>query len=96
VQFQSWNADASLNYGYAPVVFESEGKLEAVVKRLNAEDIYPRRYFYPSLDKLDYVESNKAIHSRDISKRILCLPTYFDLKEEQQKKIAGILLQNIN
>jgi dTDP-4-amino-4,6-dideoxygalactose transaminase len=36
------------NYSYYPVIFESEEKL-LQKQKLNENDIYPRRYFYPSL-----------------------------------------------
>jgi len=44
------------NYAYYPVIFKSEAELLAVRKGLNRENIYPRRYFYPSLNTLNYVK----------------------------------------
>ena len=40
-------------------------------------DVRPRRYFYPSLNTLPYVNNQNMPISEDISKRILCLPLYF-------------------
>lgn len=40
--------NTSWNYSYFPVVFESEEQLLKVQKVLNENDIFPRRYFYPS------------------------------------------------
>ncbi|WP_066165955.1 DegT/DnrJ/EryC1/StrS family aminotransferase [Aliarcobacter cryaerophilus] len=92
VQFQEQNLNASENYSYFPVVFESEEELLKVQKALNDENIFPRRYFYPSLDVLEYIEPKQECKiSRDISKRILCLPVYPEMQESEQNSI----LENI-
>lgn len=80
------------NYAYYPVVFRSESELLRVFDRLHSEDIFPRRYFYPSLNNLPYLHN--AAHcpvSEDISCRIACLPLYPDLKDEEVTKIAQII-----
>lgn len=46
---------ANHNYGYYPVIFESEEMLLQVREKLNLYQIFPRRYFYPSLNTLPYV-----------------------------------------
>lgn len=78
------------NYAYLPVVFRSEEKALQAVEKLNAEDIYPRRYFHPSLNKLSYLnKTNKCPISEEISKKILCLPLYYGLKLETLETICG-------
>jgi len=96
VQFQETHKDASLNYSYFPVILENEAQLLKIQKVLNKNNIYPRRYFYPSLDTLTYIKPEQFMQvSRDISCRILCLPIYPDLDTKQQKKIIEILINNI-
>jgi dTDP-4-amino-4,6-dideoxygalactose transaminase len=58
--------------------------------------IAPRRYFYPSLCELDYVSSDKAAVSVDISKRVLCLPLYHELNEAEQRSVWSIIKKNIS
>lgn len=95
VSFQKQNEYSSQNYSYFPVVFESESQLLAVQKALNEQEIFPRRYFYPSLDTLDYIEPKQECKiSRDISKRILCLPTFAELENEIQEFIIKIIKEN--
>ena len=66
VQFQKQNANVIENYSYFPVVFKNEEQLLKVQKALNKKDIFPRRYFYPSLDTLDYIEPKQECKiSRD-------------------------------
>lgn len=40
------------NFAYYPIIFQSEKNLLEVIKDLNKVEIFPRRYFYPSLNKL--------------------------------------------
>ena len=88
--------DFSYNYIYYPVVFKSEEQLLKVDKALKEEDIFIRRYFYPSLNKLPYIkEIYECPISEDISKRIACLPLYVGLREEDIVKICTIIKQNI-
>jgi len=86
--FQQVNTGVS-NHSYFPVVFESEEILLEAYDRLTKKNIYARRYFYPSVNTytqiLDY---EKCPIAEDISKRILCLPLYLNLKEESISKIA--------
>jgi dTDP-4-amino-4,6-dideoxygalactose transaminase/glycosyltransferase involved in cell wall biosynthesis len=79
------------NYAYYPVVFDSETTLLAVKQALEAEGVYPRRYFYPSLNTLPYLTSLRCPVSESISSRVLCLPLYNTLKPAEVKKIAGIV-----
>jgi len=96
VKFQQQNEDSSQNYSYFPIILESEYQLKEIEKALNLRDIFPRRYFYPSLDTLSYIEPNQFCEvSRDISSRILCLPMYPELKEEEQSSIIETIINNI-
>ena len=79
------------NYAYYPVVFKNEQELKAVFAALNKQDIFPRRYFYPSLNKLPYVERRSCPVSEDISSRIACLPLYVGLEDKNIQTIAKII-----
>lgn len=80
------------NYSYFPVIFESESQLLLVEKKLNKESIYPRRYFYPSLNTYTSIVryQNNPI-SEDISNRILCLPLYWKLSKSEIIRIVQII-----
>jgi len=79
------------NYSYYPVVFESEEKLLEVQKRLSENDIFPRRYFYPSLNTITYTNGGKMSVSESISSRILCLPLYVGLGKAELKQICDLI-----
>jgi dTDP-4-amino-4,6-dideoxygalactose transaminase len=91
VRVQQIRPDTKYNFSYYPVIFESEEMTLKVKISLEEAGIVPRRYFYPSLCELDYVNSDRADISVDISKRILCLPLYYDLSLKEQRKIAEII-----
>lgn len=86
-------SNSTFNYAYLPIIFETEEQLLKTVSALNTNLIYPRRYFYPSLHKLDYVKSQEAPISECISKRVLCLPLYSGLTEEEIDFICRIMLR---
>lgn len=92
LQFQKIR-DGECNYSYFPVIFPSEEMLNKVEKALNDENIFPRRYFYPSVNTYSKVVKYESMPiSEDFSKRILCLPLYFNLSSEEQIRISEIIL----
>ncbi|KKG09282.1 DegT/DnrJ/EryC1/StrS aminotransferase family protein [Methanosarcina sp. 2.H.A.1B.4] len=92
VQLQKRNSQCNNNYSYFPVLFESEGKLMEVKNAMNAAGINPRRYFYPSLDTLEYLEPHTPqTESRDIASRVMCLPLYPGLSINKIEEIIKIL-----
>lgn len=86
----------SYNYAYYPVILESEAKLHQITEALQKEDITPRRYFYPSLNQLPYLNFyNPCPVSESYSLRALSLPLYYDLALNDVEKISTIINQNL-
>jgi dTDP-4-amino-4,6-dideoxygalactose transaminase len=84
---------SNMNYSYYPVLFETEASLISALRRLQQISIFPRRYFYPSLesifDRCDYMSLDISI---DVSKRIVCLPLFSSMTDDDvQRVIAGLL-----
>ncbi len=80
------------NYAYFPVLFKTEEELLLAVSKLNAKEVFPRRYFYPALNTLHFVDYQSCPIAESIAKRILCLPLYFSLKEAEVKMICETIL----
>ncbi len=95
VQLYSEQAGTCWNHAYFPVLFRSEPVLLAVRDALNALSIFPRRYFYPSLSGLNYIKSPPMPIADDISTRVLCLPLYHDLPQEDIKLICNVIKDNL-
>ena len=87
------NDKADFNYSYYPIIFKSEYDLLKSQQELASHNISTRRYFYPSLSNLDYIEKQSMPVREDISKRVMCLPLYFDLSREEIDFICRILLR---
>ncbi|MEO6670922.1 MAG: DegT/DnrJ/EryC1/StrS family aminotransferase [Ferruginibacter sp.] len=79
------------NYAYYPVVFESEAKLLEIKDALSRNKINTRRYFFPSLNTLPHVTYQACPVSESVALRVLALPLYPGLMENEVKSIADII-----
>jgi dTDP-4-amino-4,6-dideoxygalactose transaminase len=86
-------AGTEWNYSYYPIVLESESILQNVLAELAQVNIFPRRYFYPSLNKLPYIQDQSCPISESVSTRVLCLPLYVGLTNEDLKMIVQVIHQ---
>jgi len=79
-----------INHSYVPIVLESEDCKLSVLQALSEQKIYPREYFYPSLETIfsDRIECDVAY---DISHRVLCLPMSDYLQEDQVTLVCEIV-----
>lgn len=81
------------NFAYYPIIFQSEEHLLSSKAELEKYQVFPRRYFYPSLENLPYVRKVEVPVSASVSKRVLCLPLYYDLSFEEVDMIVRLLLR---
>lgn len=79
------------NYSYYPVIFETEEQLLQVQKVLNENQIFPRRYFYPSLNTIEYTKGMSMPISENIASLVMCLPLYVGLKIDNLEKIINLI-----
>jgi dTDP-4-amino-4,6-dideoxygalactose transaminase len=87
---------SEFNYSYYPIVFESEAAIVKALELLNAHWIYPRRYFFPTLNNLRYVTKGSTPVCDEISAKVLCLPLYHNLSMEEIDFICRLLLRAQN
>jgi dTDP-4-amino-4,6-dideoxygalactose transaminase len=83
--------NSTWNYSYYPIIFESEEILLKITKKLNQNLIFPRRYFYPSLNNISFINGPEMEISESIASRILCLPLYKDLNTVSLTAIVKII-----
>ena len=84
--------DTEYNYSYYPIIFETEDQLQETKLRLEKSNIFPRRYFFPSLNTLPYLINTQSCPiSEKVARRILCLPMYYKIKDEDIVEICEIL-----
>ena len=89
--------DFEYNYSYYPVIFESEDEMLTVKNELFKNEINTRRYFYPSLNTLTHITGVRDLCpiSEDYSKRVLCLPLYAELSNQDAERICKIVSQTL-
>lgn len=88
------NPGAGYNFSYYPVIFEEENAALKAAEELEKNYVFTRRYFFPSLNQLNYVSGSSEVpHSENTSKRVLCLPLYHGLAFEEIDLIARLLLR---
>lgn len=84
------------NYSYFPIIFDTEAHLLHVESVLKENNIFPRRYFYPSVNTYTKVVSYQSCPiSEDVSTRILCLPLYFKLEITEIEKIITLIKETL-
>jgi dTDP-4-amino-4,6-dideoxygalactose transaminase len=85
---------SSYNYAYYPVILPSEAATEAIILGLKAINVIPRRYFYPSLNAISYINQADACPiSNDISARVLSLPLFVGLADNDIHRICKVILE---
>ena len=94
ISFQKIITDC--NYSYFPAIFKDEETALKVVSALNADNIFPRRYFYPSVNTFTKLVPYVAMpKSENIASRILCLPLHIRMTMSEIEEIAEITLKAI-
>ncbi|MGA9211888.1 DegT/DnrJ/EryC1/StrS family aminotransferase [Kaistella sp.] len=89
-----WKDHSENNAAYYPIIFDTEELMLKCKEHLQLNEIGTRRYFYPSLaTALPYLEPKHFPITDDISKRILCLPLFYDLTIEEVDMICRLLLR---
>lgn len=84
------------NYSYYPVTFKDATITSTIIEKLNDNNIFPRRYFYPSLNTLPYLQDKSSCPvSEDISSRIICLPLYVGLGQDDVNRIIDIINKEV-
>jgi len=95
VQYQKIREKTQWNYAYFPVIFKDQETTLKIIDKLNENNIFPRRYFYPSLDSLPYVSKQQCEVSRDVASRILCLPLYYKISKNIISQVSNLINQSL-
>lgn len=96
LKMQQLNTKAVTNFSYFNISFEQEDDLINAMKFLERKQIFTRRYFYPSLSKLHYLTPQALPITENTSKKILCLPLFFQMTKGEQDFICDTLIQSFN
>ncbi|NJC26148.1 DegT/DnrJ/EryC1/StrS family aminotransferase [Neolewinella antarctica] len=83
------------NYAYFPIVCQSYEEREAVVAYLNEHNVFPRKYFDPSLNTLPFLDADLRTPcpvSEKAAQTVLCLPFHPEMTDEEVDRIAQMVV----
>lgn len=88
--------ETQFNYAYYPLILKSEELTLKVMRELEGNWIYPRRYFSPGLNTVTLYKGATLPVSESIVNRVLCLPLYHSLTNEEIDFVCRIILRTCN
>ena len=95
IRFLEEQKDVTYNYIYMPIIVEDDYGLtrDELKELLSKHNIFARKYFYPLTSEFICYKQNKSNTkiALDISKRVLTLPLYSDLKIDEVLQICDII-----
>lgn len=90
------------NYAYFPVVFEKDKintTRDAIYDKLKEHNIFARKYFYPLVNDFQcyrpVYNSLETPVARKVSERVLCLPLFADIEENEIIEICRIIKEMV-
>lgn len=90
------------NYSYCPLLIQPNHAIsrDEVYAKLKKQNIFARRYFYPLVSSfpmyrgIESANENNLQNALLLSQQVLCLPMYPSLKEEDQRRLIDIILED--
>lgn len=86
------------NYAYFPILIEENFSVtrDELYERLLEKSIFVRRYFYPLMSEYtlfsEFLDNSKDLkNAKEKTDKILCLPLYPDLTQEEQMRVIDFL-----
>ena len=96
-QLQQRHQEGNNNYAYFPVLLDSEAHVKNALTALQEKGIEARRYFYPALDTVEGLGTEKICpKARHISMTIICLPIWPELPRDQLAQVIHTVCKGID
>jgi len=85
------------NYIYYPVLFKNKIERDFIFEQLRTNGINTRKYFYPLINEFSAYNNyfSETPIAKDISERVLHLPLFSELKNEDIHKITEIINRSL-
>lgn len=83
--------EKGFNGAYFPILIPRGSSAADWVERAAETGMELRRYFYPALNTLNYLGGNPCPIAEDKAERVICLPLFHDLGEEDQDRVIQFL-----
>ena len=93
---QPFTGETRANHAYFPVMVTPDYPLsrDDLYQRLKENLIFGRRYFYPLITDFPMyrgVDASHLVHAREASNRVICLPIYPDLAQEDLTRVVRVI-----
>lgn len=95
VGFPVASSESEWNNAYFPIYFSTQDTTLKVIQELERHKVFPRRYFYPALHQTGIYPNANLPVCESIVKRIICLPLYHTLADEEIDFISRIILRTL-
>lgn len=95
VNLLTLNNPEGFNGAYFPIICQSSQVGDQMMLTAKKQDIELRRYFYPSLDQLSYVNSANMPNSNRVAERVLCLPMYHSMSQYEQDRVIQLVQNSV-
>jgi dTDP-4-amino-4,6-dideoxygalactose transaminase len=90
------------NYSYFPIMVNADYPIsrDNLYQRLKEQDIFARRYFYPLISNFPMYRGLPSAHrnnlpvANDAAFKVLCLPIYPELQQDEQERIIDLIREN--
>ena len=99
ITFPKEDQNVTANHSYFPIFGENEYSLsrDQLYEKLQRSNVYGRRYFYPLISEFPMYRGMPSADTSNLpvatnaSARVLCLPIYPDLAQEDQERVVRLI-----
>ena len=99
IECLAWPPSLTPNFSYFPILVSAAYPLtrDELYEKLRQQGIYTRRYFYPLISQFPMYSGIASAAPQnlpvatDIASRVLCLPIYPNLSDDDVQAIAGLI-----
>lgn len=97
VQYPTLHPEQNYNNAYFPVFLPGSAELEKFLAKCQGQNIFPRRYFWPSVNRQPAFEKyySPCPVAENAAERVACLPVWPDLDDATIDRICGILKRHV-
>lgn len=92
--YMNYEKTGCINSFWMPTValFKTENAREKLVKRFTEENIDARTFFYPLSSLPMFSQADNPV-AYDLCARAVNLPSYYDMTDEDQKRVADVVIE---
>lgn len=99
VQCLEGSGERVANYAYFPILISDKYPIsrDELYEHMKANGVHTRRYFYPLISDFPMYRTMPSAHrdnlpiASDVANKILCLPIYPDLTEDEQRWVIELI-----